>query len=160
MPRFCASCGAQVADAATFCAGCGTPAGQTAGAPAAAPTSGPAPVAAPAAGGLDDNVAGALAYLFIPAIIFLVMEPYNKKPFIRFHAFQCLFLCGISIALSIGGMILAVIPIIGWLLSILLMFVTFGIFIVAIICLIKALQGQMWKVPVIGDLAEKQANAV
>ena len=44
--------------------------------------------AAPAEG-LSDTAAGALAYItFIPAIIFLVMPPYNTKPFIRFHAFQ------------------------------------------------------------------------
>ena len=30
--------------------------------------------------GLSDNTAGALAYItIIPAIIFLVMEPYNKN---------------------------------------------------------------------------------
>ena len=40
----------------------------------------------PAQSGLSDNAAGALAYVtIIPAIIFLVVEPYNKNSFIRFH---------------------------------------------------------------------------
>jgi uncharacterized membrane protein len=35
-----------------------------------------------------------------------------------------------------------------------------GFVVVWIILLMKANQGQMWKLPVIGDLAEKQANAM
>ena len=43
--------------------------------------------------GLSDNAAGAIAYItIIPAIVFLLVEPYNKKPFVRFHAWQCIFL--------------------------------------------------------------------
>ena len=76
---FCPTCGTQVADGA-ICSKCAGSAVQS-----------PSP-AAPAAAGLTDNVAGALAYVtIIPAIIFLVLEPFNKKRFIRFHAFQCIF---------------------------------------------------------------------
>jgi len=51
---------------------------------------------------MTDNVAGALAYVtFIPAIVFLVLEPYSKNRFIRFHSFQCLFFCGALFALGI-----------------------------------------------------------
>ena len=43
-------------------------------------------------GGLEDNVAGMLAYItIIPAIIFLVVEPFNKRRFVRFHSFQSIF---------------------------------------------------------------------
>ncbi len=43
----------------------------------------------PAQSGLSDNAAGALAYVtIIPAIIFLIVEPYNKNSYIRFHAWQ------------------------------------------------------------------------
>src|SRR5258707_11585184 len=80
MAQFCSGCGAQMADGATVCAACGK--SQVAAAAAAAPAS----------SGLNDNVAGLLAYLFIPAIIFLVLEPFNRNPFVRFHAFQGLFL--------------------------------------------------------------------
>src|SRR3954467_4563543 len=43
--------------------------------------------------GLSDNAAGGLAYItVIPAIIFLILEPYNRSSFVRFHAWQCIFL--------------------------------------------------------------------
>jgi uncharacterized membrane protein len=42
--------------------------------------------------GLSDNAAGAIAYItIVPAIVFLVLEPYNKSAFIRFHAWQSIF---------------------------------------------------------------------
>ena len=42
-------------------------------------------------GFLTENLAGALAYLtFIPAVVFLVVEPYKKNRFVRFHSVQCL----------------------------------------------------------------------
>ncbi len=78
---FCNMCGAQVPDGTTTCAAC---AGRV-------PAGAAAPVAA-SAGGMADNVAGMLAYItIIPAIIFLVMEPYNKNRFVRFHAWQNIF---------------------------------------------------------------------
>src|SRR5947207_4905879 len=67
------------------------------------------------AGGLTDNVAGMLAYVtIIPAILFLVLEPYNKRRFIRFHAFQCIFLCIAAIVLGVALQILWHIPFLGW----------------------------------------------
>jgi uncharacterized membrane protein len=142
---FCANCGAQLTAGANNCAACGKPVGQSAGGGAAAAT---------AAGGLQDNVAGMLAYItIIPAIIFLVMEPYNRNKFIRFHAFQCLFLCVALIAIDI---VLGFIPFVGWVLAPL---VGLAGLVLAIICLLKAYNNQMWKLPVIGDFAEKQANA-
>ena len=66
----------------------------------------PSTVSRPAAG-MADNVAGMLAYVtIIPAIIFLVMEPYNKNRFIRFHSCHCLFLFVALIVLQIGLSIL------------------------------------------------------
>ena len=113
------------------------------------------PTPAPSSGGMPDNTAGMLAYItIIPAIIFLVMEPYNKSKYVRFHAFQCIFL---SIAAIAAEVVLGIIPIIGW---ILLPFVGLATLVAAIICLIKANQGQKFKLPLIGDFAEKQANAV
>jgi uncharacterized membrane protein len=148
---FCPTCGTQIADGASCpkCAG------------AAAPG---AIAVAPAAGGLTDNVAGALAYVTIfPAILFLVLEPYNKNRFVRFHAFQCLFLCvaGIAlwIALAIVSVVLAFIPILGHLISFLLwLAITLGFLIVVLILIIKAYQGEKFKLPVIGDMAEQQAG--
>ena len=152
---FCNMCGAQIADGTTTCAAC---AGRIPAAPAATAT-------APATG-MADNVAGMLAYItIIPAIIFLVMEPYNRNRFVRFHAWQNIFLhlawIACWIALAILSMVLAFIPILGHLLMFLLwMALGLGIFVAWIVLLIKANQGQMYKLPVIGDLAEKQANAM
>jgi uncharacterized membrane protein len=115
---------------------------------------------------MADNVAGMLAYItIIPAIIFLVTAPYNKSQFVRFHSWQNLFLhlaaVVLWIALFIVSIVLAFIPILGHLISFLLWAgLSIGILIVWIILLMKANQGVMYKLPVIGDLAEKQANAM
>ena len=50
------------------------------------------PTPAQTSGGLSDNVAGMLAYFtIIPAIVLLLIEPYSKRRFVRYHAFQSLF---------------------------------------------------------------------
>jgi uncharacterized membrane protein len=152
---FCSICGTQIADGATQCAAC---AGRTAAAPAA--------VATANTGGMADNVAGMLAYItIIPAIIFLVVEPYNKNRFVRFHAFQCLFLHAAWFVLWVGlfivSAVLAFIPFLGHLVAFVLwMALAVGLFVIWIVLLLKANAGQMYKLPVIGDLAEKQANAI
>ena len=151
---FCNMCGAQIADGTTTCAVC---AGRVATVPATTTAR---------AGGMADNVAGMLAYItIIPAIIFLVMEPYNKNRFVRFHAWQNIFLHVAAlvcwIALFIVSAVLAFIPILGHLVAFLLwLALLVGVVVAWVILLIKANQGQMYKLPVIGDLAEKQANAM
>ena len=125
-----------------------------------------APIPPPAASsGLSDTAAAALSYVtIIPAIIFLVLEPYNKKPFIRFHSIQCLALAAVSIVLHIGvfiiGSVLHVIPIMGAVIGAgLHLIVTLCIFIAWLMCIIKASQGQWFKLPIIGDFALKQAQS-
>jgi uncharacterized membrane protein len=114
---------------------------------------------APAGAGMPDNTAGMVAYItIIPAIIFLVMEPYNKRPFVRFHCFQNIFFCVAWIALSIVLSIIAAIPVIGWLTLILWPIIGLGGLVLWVMLLLKANQGQMWKLPFIGDLAAKQAG--
>jgi|SRR5438045_9583381 len=93
---------------------------------------------------------GALAYLWITAIIFLLVEPYNRDKFVRFHSFQALFLGLASIA---GHIVLSVIPIIGWTLMPLWSLL---VLVVALIAAVKAYQNQTWSIPVIGPFAEKQ----
>lgn len=108
----------------------------------------------PTSTGLSDNAAGALAYVtIIPAIIFLIVEPYNKNSYVRFHSWQSIFLGIAAIAIDI---VLTIIPIVGW---ILIPFVGLGFLVLWIILLLKALKGQRFKLPFIGDLAEKQAAA-
>jgi uncharacterized membrane protein len=104
--------------------------------------------------GLTDNNAGALAYVtIIPAIIFLVMEPYNKNPFIKFHAWQSIFFCIAAVVIDI---ILGFIPFIGWVIIPL-----FGLLLIVvwILLVLKASKGEKFKLPFIGNFAEKQANA-
>lgn len=150
MALFCSSCGAEMGDTAAFCPKCGKAVAQpTATGTAAAPS-----VATTTAGaGLQDNIAGLLAYLFIPAIIFLLVEPYNRNRFIRFHSFQSIF---IGIFSLVVHTVLWMIPVLGWIIA---PFFSLLMFIVWIVCMIKAYQMQYFKLPFIGDLAEKQANA-
>ncbi len=141
---FCATCGTQIADGTTCpkCAGGAS-----------------ANLAAPAAAGLADNVAGALAYVtIIPAIVFLVLEPFNKKRFIRFHAFQCLFFAVAWTALWIVLAFIGHIPFLGWATVLVWPLVSLAGFVIWLILVLKAYQGQMFKLPVIGDMAEQQAG--
>lgn len=150
---FCASCGAQLPANAANCPACGKAAGQPAGGGAAAPP-------AATAGGLQDNVAGMLAYVtIIPAIIFLVVAPYNQSKFIRFHSFQSIFFCVAWIAISIVLSILSAMPFLGFLTLFIWPLIGLAGLIIWVVLLMKAFGNQMFKLPVIGDLAEKQANA-
>ncbi len=141
---FCNMCGAQIADGTTTCPAC-----------SARPV-----VATPSAGsGLADNVAGMLAYFtIIPAIIFLLLEPYNKSRFVRFHAWQSIFFGVAWWVLWIGLRIVVHISLLGFLTLFIWPVIWLGGFIVWIILVIKANQGQMFKLPVIGDLAQQQAH--
>jgi uncharacterized membrane protein len=144
---FCSACGAQIADGTTICPACSSKAG------------GAVVAGAPPAGAMADNVAGMLAYFTpIPSIIFLVTAPYNKSRFVRFHSFQNLFFFIAMVVIWFGFLILDIIPGLIFLMFPIHMLVWLAAFILWIILVLKANQGQMWKLPVIGDLAEKQAN--
>jgi len=115
--------------------------------------------------GLSDNAAGAIAYLtIVPAIIFLLIEPFNKNSFVRFHSFQCLFLCATAIVIDIGlGILLAILA---FVLPLLALMGTFAMWLlsffwlgVVILCIVKAAQGARFQLPVIGAFAAKQAGA-
>ena len=113
-------------------------------------------VAPVSAGGLADNVAGMLAYVtIIPAIVFLVVEPYSKNRFVRFHAFQSIFLYVAWIILHV-----ALRMILPWFLWPLWGLIDLALFALWIVLLMKAYNGQKWKLPVVGDMAEKQADAI
>jgi len=129
--------------------------------------------AAPAAGassksalGLDGNIAAALGYpIGVIAIINLVMEKENK--FVRFHAIQSLVLIVAYIVtfivLMVVGMILTIglamidssLAIIGALVYALIGFVALAFFIGLIFAALKAYQGQLFKLPIVGNIAER-----
>ncbi len=143
---FCPNCGTQLAEGTT-CPKCAM------AAPVASTTS--------SAAGLADNVAGALAYVtIIPAIVFLILEPFNKKRFVRFHAFQCLFFAIAWTALWIILAFIGHIPFLGWATVLLWPLISLAGLIIWVILVVKAYQNQMFKLPVIGDMAEKQAAAM
>ena len=107
--------------------------------------------------GLSEDAACGVAYLtFIPAIIFLVSAPYNQNAKVRFHAWQSIFLTIAFIAAMFLHIVLAFIPIIGWLISTL---ITLGFFILWLILMINAFNGKRINIPLLSDLAAKQAGA-
>ena len=111
-------------------------------------------------------MAAALCYLLtvITGILFLVLEPYNRNRTIRFHAFQAIFFWVACVAVVIVSFILGTtlgaIPVIGWIFGILLHLVIYlGFVIVWVMLMYKAYNNEKWVLPIIGPLAEKQANS-
>jgi uncharacterized membrane protein len=115
-------------------------------------------------GHFPERIAGAFAYFtFIPAIVFLFLDPYNKNRFVRFHSIQCLcvWVGGILLAviLKLLGLILFIIPALGPLLALLISVVAaLGAIAIWLVLVIKALQGEMFKLPLLGDFSEQHAG--
>jgi len=109
------------------------------------------------------NIAGALAYLtFIPAIVFLTLDPYRRDRFVRFHSMQCLllWLAGLIIGLAIRflALLLFMIPAAGVLLiSLISVLAALAGFFLWLVVVVKALQGHAFKLSVLGELAEHYA---
>ena len=157
---FCPNCGTQVAG--TFCQNCGTSMAGGAN-PSGGSTPGyasPQPLTTTSTG-MSENVAGALCYLagFITGIIFLVLAPYNQNKFVRFHAFQSIF----------GHLALVVLWIVFLVVNMMLTFLThglafllyplvlIGVIVLWLYLMYSAYNNKRVKLPIIGDLAEKQA---
>lgn len=102
--------------------------------------------------GLDPNLAGLLCYLLglITGIVFIIIEKENR--YVRFHAFQSLAVFG---ALFVLSLVAGIIPVVGTLISILLAPV--GL-ILWILLMVKAYQGERFKIPLAGDWAEDQSG--
>ncbi len=152
---FCANCGSQVEG--RFCPKCGAAVNVTGGNVGAAATPAPAPVA-PATAGLTDNAASALCYALglITGILFLVLAPYNQNRNIRFHAFQSIFFHVAAIVVWIGLSIISVMT--HGMMIFLAPLVWLAFFVLWLILIIKAYQGQKLVLPVIGAMAEQQAG--
>jgi len=157
MPLSCPDCEARMPEAAAFCPGCGRrmPA-----------TSITVATAKEKVGFLPENIAGALAYLtFIPAIVFLLRTPYGKNRFVRFHSIQCLLFWAlgalVALALKVAGLLLFIIPVVGPLFTVLvLVLVGLAAVVVWLVLVVKAVQGEMFKLPALGNYAEQQADAL
>ena|SRR5437763_9589471 len=148
---FCSNCGAAVDG--QFCAKCGTKMGDASPPDASAPR-----LASSRAPGLTSNLASAICYIVpvIGGIIFLVLEPYNRDRKVKFDAFQSIFL---GLALLIISYILR---------AALGFSYTFGGAVMSLYSLacvvlwvylaLKAYQQHTTVLPVIGPIAERQAN--
>ena len=112
---------------------------------------------------MPERLAGALSYFLLPAVLFLLVEPYKSNRFVRFHSFQfigmALTAVVIGAILRISGVLLFFIPVLGPLLvSLVSMVVSLAFVMIWIVLVIKALQGEMFKLPLAGEFAEKQAE--
>jgi len=127
--------------------------------------------------GLDANIGALLCYLanIIPcvvplglvySIIVIVQDKTNKLA--RFHAFQSLLLSAASLVISIPLSIIFFIgffidaqtgvPIITMLMFLVLIIFGLAMFVLVLLAAIKAFQGQIYKIPIIGNLADKYSN--
>jgi len=121
-----------------------------------------APASAGSPGFLPDNIAAALAYVTpIPAIVFLRVQSFKRNHFVRFHSWQSIFLLlaglAVAVAVKIVFSLLSLIPRFGYLLASLVALLTglaWGI--LWLVVIVKALQHELFKLPVIGDLAERR----
>lgn len=159
----CTKCGSPIAEAAAFCPSCG--AGQ--GAPAAAPAgaAGGAPAVATQSG-MSENVAGLLCYVvgWITGLVFFLID---KRPFVRYHAAQSIVTFGALNIVTIAlGMVFGVGFFFGgmaglggfWMGFWILRLVDLVCFVLWIVCMVKAYQGERFRVPIAADLAEKIAG--
>jgi len=120
----------------------------------------PATPPQPTSTGLDQNIAGLLSYVLGPltGLVFFLLEKENR--FVRFHAMQSI-VVGVAsfafwIVFSILSTILAFVPVLGWILSAIVGMVAWlGFFVLWIVLMVKAFQGEEWEVPVLGKYARQ-----
>ena len=98
---------------------------------------------------MDENVAGLLCYVlgWISGLVFFLIEKKNK--FVRFHALQSIIVFGV---LFLACIIIGWIPFIGWVIAWLISVLAIVLWIVL---MVKAYQGEKFKLPWAGNLAEK-----
>jgi len=147
MPH-CTKCGTMVADSVAFCPSCGTP--QAAGV---------APAMAPAAGtqsGLSENVAGLLCYLlgWVTGLIFYFID---KRPFVRFHAAQSIVVFGgLTVIRIVFAMLFVSSALAGFSMGIGLLWIVSVVgFVLWVLLMVKAYQGEKYRIPLAADLADQ-----
>jgi uncharacterized membrane protein len=102
--------------------------------------------------GLEANIAGLLCYVlgWVSGLVFILIE--KQSNFVRFHAIQSIYVFG---AITVAGIVLGWIPVIGMVIGSLIW--VLGV-ILWIILMIKAYQGEKYKLPMVGDWAEKRTG--
>jgi uncharacterized membrane protein len=111
--------------------------------------------------GLDANIAAALSYFFglLSGAVFFAIETDSR--FVKFHAMQSMLASVAAIVIwivyTVLASILAYIPVLGWLVMLLLWAgLALGMLGVWLFSMFKAFQGERFKLPYIGEVAEKQ----
>jgi uncharacterized membrane protein len=101
--------------------------------------------------GLSDNAAAGIAYL--------IVEPFKRSPYVRFHAWQSIFFFVAWAVIDIlVGLVQNIVPSTVFLTLTVLQLVGLAIFIVWLIVFIGAFGGKLIKLPIIGGLAARQAE--
>jgi uncharacterized membrane protein len=146
---FCSSCGGNIADGAAFCPQCGKGQGAAAGGAAQS--------------GLAENVAGGLSYVlgWLTGIIFLLID---KRPAVRFHAAQSIVVFG---ALHVIQIVFGFVFGFGWgfggrasigslaMAGLISTVIGLACLVLWILLMVKAFQGEKFRVPIAADFAEK-----
>ena len=143
----CLQCGVPVAEGSQLCPSCDRLS-------TVAAKEGTAPKAR---FGTCENLIGAAAYLtFIPAVVFLLVNPFKKAPFVRFHSFQSILL---AVVVFLTFLVLGLVQSAALLLVLLIATLALlGFGILWILLVVKAIQGDAFQLPIIGTLAAKQAG--
>ena len=104
------------------------------------------------AAGLKKTTSGALAYVLGPitGVIFLIID---KDPFVRFHAMQ-------SIVVFVGLFVVQMVLGFTIILAVLVPIISILSFVLWLILIYKAWQGEQWEVPVLGKIAKNMASKV
>ena len=171
----CHSCGTALAEDTRFCQTCGSPtgsptefaersSGSTVQQPAAVAVITPPVQTGPQT--MDTNLVGALTYLagFITGIIFLVLDPYKSNSFVRFHAFQSIFLNVAWVAFWIFWMILSAIltpltaGVFGLIALPVMLIFSLGGFGIWAFLMYQAYQQKLFKLPIVGKFAAQHAG--
>lgn len=149
--KSCPNCAAQMPGSAAFCPGCGR-------------STKTESAAKGKLGVLRENLAAAFAYVtFVPALVFMFLDPYRKNSFVRFHSIQCLLLWLLAIVLAVlvrlVTLVLLFVPVFGPLLALLVtVIVVLAALFTWIVLLVKAFQGEKFALPVVGGMAEQYSS--
>lgn len=162
---FCANCGTAWSEGAGFCANCGKPVGTTTYTAATQATQPVLSPSAPTNSGLASNLAGALAYVlgFISGVVFLVLEPYRRDRFVRFHAMQSILFSVACIVFSIAwsivwGILFSFSDALVFVDLPLRLLISLGLFLLWLFVMFQAYGKREYHIPFIGALAEKHAG--
>lgn len=110
----------------------------------------PPPAAAPAS---NRNVMIALAYLWILAVVPLIVEKDDKE--VQWHAKHGLVLLVLEIILYAVLAIVSMVPVLGCITVFLPVVVFLGFLVIRILCITKGMNGQRFLIPGVSDFANK-----